>query len=417
MAIVYGAFVLLTWLPRALAGRWIADDYCFALSSVRDGFWRSQQLVYLNASGRFSVAFFYAALTRLGRWAAPYIAIALMIVWIVAACRAMSYALAEASRLEQIAGGIAFVAAVVAASPDTYQPLIWTGGVATYGLPVICATVIAALILSGKPRRLPLVILLAFFSGGCSEVAAAAQAIFSIALAPFFRRARSPLIATAIASAAALAIVAIAPGNFKRRTLFVGLPIPDAVSTALIDTPRMLEAILVQGYAPFVVMMVFFALTRRNVLQARIVIAAVVASCAVITVTLSGALYGTGRLPWGRVQFIPVAYTALGLIFIAFAIRVEKRLIAAALTAAMVLLGLVDIVSTTRPRTDAIVEARQFATRTDEIDRLARSRRGQHLIVRAPQEYEFLEVLSRDPRHWTNRCMADYYGLTSISRR
>src|SRR6476620_5111388 len=130
VALAFGSFVLVTWLPRALAGRWIADDFCFAVSSVRDGFWRSQQLVYLNASGRFSVALFYAAITRLGRWAAPWIAVTLMLIWILAAWRAARHAIPDASRLEQIAAGVAFVAAIVAAAPDSFQPLIWTGGLA-----------------------------------------------------------------------------------------------------------------------------------------------------------------------------------------------------------------------------------------------------------------------------------------------
>jgi hypothetical protein len=129
-----------------------------AVSSVRDGFWRSQQLVYLNASGRFSVAIFYGVVTRFGRWAARTIAVALMIAWILAAWRATRHALPEATPYEQIAAGVAFVGAIVAAAPDSYQPLIWTGGLATYGIPVVCATIIRGQVVPcdgelGEPRR------------------------------------------------------------------------------------------------------------------------------------------------------------------------------------------------------------------------------------------------------------------------
>jgi len=122
--IAFGAFVLLTWLFRAWYGRWIADDFCWEVASRRHGFWRAQEFLYLTLNGRFSVTFFLDAMARLGRWIEPYLAIGAMVLWLVSACRAARHAFAaagaEASRIEEIAGGIAFVAAVVAAAPDRH---------------------------------------------------------------------------------------------------------------------------------------------------------------------------------------------------------------------------------------------------------------------------------------------------------
>jgi len=180
-----GAFVILTWLPRAWAAHWIADDWCFAVSSVRDGFWRSQALVYNSAAGRFTVAFLYAVFTRLGPWAARWLSIGAMAVWLFASWRV---AKSRFTGLDAVAAAIGFVATVLNAAPDTYQPLIWTGGLLTYGVPVIGATCVAA---SALARRNALAVILAFITGGCSEVAAVAQIVFATVfalMAPRYRR-------------------------------------------------------------------------------------------------------------------------------------------------------------------------------------------------------------------------------------
>lgn len=401
--LAFGAFILLTWLPRAWAARWIADDYCFAVSAVRDGFWRSQAIVYNNASGRFTVAFLYAVLTHLGPGAARWLPIGAVASWLASAwfvARRFAF-----TPLEQIAAAVGFVAAVINAAPDVYQPLIWSGGLFTYGVPVIGATFIAAIL----PRSAVLAAVVAFITGGCSEVAAAAQIVFASAFAYIAPRNRRAFIAVAIASAIALLIVGIAPGNFQRRTLFHPLSVSDAVVASIEKTPAMYAQILVEGSTMFVPLMVFLCGCRlRPALGglkpgATLIVAAVV----VVTATLFGALVGTGRLPWGRVQFVPVAYVTIAIAFVALAMRIERYTLIA--TVVMIIFGLIGLIGMTPLRMQAIRDAQQFARAADRI--------GSETVVEAPQSFEYLDYVSRDPNHWTNRCMAAYYGLPSIRSR
>jgi hypothetical protein len=428
VAIGFGAFTLLTWSARAWYGRWIADDYCFAILGWRDGFWHGQALMYARLNGRISVSFLMAVITSLGRGTIPALALVTMIVWLIGAWRAAHYAFAmmqaRVSTIEEIAGALVFVAAIISVAPDSDQPLIWLLGLVTYGMPIVCATWMAALVLrcaatDRAPSALVVgaVVALAFVAGGCSEVAAAAQLIDLLMLMPFVKRVRPLMIAGAVASAVALLIAALSSGNAVRRALFAPLPIPAAAMSALADAPLTLAALMVQGLAPFAVLIIFFALAgeRTKRTPAALAIAAIVASLPIMTATLFGGLYGTGHLPWGRVQFVPVAYATSAILFAAFALpRPRLPSVAIGLTAAMVLLAAVEVVSTASVRVRAIGEARQFAAIADEIDALARKQRGAALVVRAPREYELLEFLSPDPDHWTNRCMAGYYGLTSI---
>lgn len=409
MLIGFGAFVILTWTARAWYGRWIADDYCFAVSSVRDGFWQSQAHVYMTAAGRFSVAFLYALLTRLGPWTAPVFAIAAMATWILASWRAAHHAL-HTLLIEEIALAVGFVGAVLNAAPDTYQPLIWTGGLFTYGIPVIGISILAAGVLGGTSPAL--LALLSFFFAGCSEIAAAAQVVFAVGLAVVYPRFRRAVVAIAIGSLAGFILVAIAPGNFQRRTLFQPLPISQALITAATSAPLVLWGFLRDGFLLFVPLVAFIASLRAPTREdARRSTVLVVCAVVVVVGALFAGLVGTGRLPWGRVLFVPVAYFTVALALIRWP---RPRF---GLTALMAIAGLLGCLISAQSRFDAIRDARDFARAADRVRAVALQSKGQAVKVAAPRTYEYLEYLAADPNHWTNRCVADYYDLTSISRR
>ena len=418
VAIGFSACVLTAWLARALYGRWIADDYCFATMAWRGGFWHAQKLMYLQLNGRISVSFLMAVVTSMGRFTTPAMALLLMIVWLIGAWTAVRhvFALADArvSRLEEVAGALLFVAVILSVAPDSDQPLIWLLGLMTYGTPIICMTWMATLILRSS---LFSVAILAFVAGGCSEVAAAAQIIFLFALLPFAKRFRSSMIAGALASAMALFIESVSSGNAIRRALFTPLPIPAAAAKAIAITPGTIGALVAQGVAPFMMLIVFFAMagSREKVAGRTMAIAALLSMLPIFATTLLAALYGTGRLPWGRVQFVPIAYATVAFLIATFALpQSKRRAVVIALNLAVALLAIVELGSTAAVRMQSINDARQFATVADGIDRTARVHRGGPLVVQAPREFELLEFVSPDPDHWTNRCMASYYGLTSI---
>jgi Family of unknown function (DUF6056) len=446
IAIGFSAFVLLAWFARAWSWRWIADDYCFATFGGRDGFWHSQALMFARLNGRISVSFLMAVVTSLGRFTTPVLAFLVMGLWPVGAWQAVRYAFAlvdaRASRLEELAGALLFTAVIVSVAPDSDQPLIWLLGLVTYGVPIVCATWMAAVILwdasGGRPSvwvrasartpraearghtealLLAAVFALAFVAAGCSEVAAAAQVIILAMLAPFAKRVRALFVAAAIASATALLIESISPGNAIRRALFDPMSIPVAAINATAATPLMLSTLMMQGIAPFLLLVVFFAFAgdvpKRT--SRALGISALLSTLPITAMTLFGGLYGTGHLPWARVQFVPVAYTTAALVFAALAVpRPRRESIALVFTLVAALLIGIDVVSTFGSRVQMIRDARVFAMTADQIDDAARHRRGAALVVRAPREYQLLEFVSPDPDHWTNRCMANYYGLTSI---
>ena len=269
----------------------------------------------------------------------------------------------------------------------------------------------------GAPLSAVAVIVLAFVAGGCSEVAATAQLMILVMLAPFAKRVQPLLIAAATASATALLIESISPGNAIRRALFQPLPIPAAATKAIADTPLMLGTLMMQGIAPFLLLIVFFAFAGDGPKRTSraLAISALVSTLPIMAMTLFGGLYGTGHLPWARVQFVPVAYTTAALVFAAMAApRPRRAPVALVFTLAAAVLITVDVVSTFTSRVQMVRDARQFATIADQIDDAARHGRGAALVVRAPREYQLLDFVSPDPAHWTNRCMATYYGLTSI---
>ena len=430
LAIAFSAFVLLAWFARAWSWRWIADDYCFATFGRPEGFWRGQGLMFARLNGRISVSFLMAVITSLGRFTTPVLAFLVMGLWLFVAWNAVRYAFATAvrvSRAEELAGALLFIAVIVSVAPDSDQPLIWLLGLVTYGLPIVCATWMAALIMrqaaSGQASVWPPLLLvaavfaLAFVAGGCSEVAAAAQVIILAMLAPFAKRVRALFVAAAMASATALLIESISPGNAIRRALFEPLPIRVAAVNAFAATPLMSITLLMQGIAPFLLLIVFFAFAGDGPKRTSriLAISALLSTLPIMAMTLFGGLYGTGHLPWARVQFVPVAYTTAALVFAAMAApRPRRAPVALAFTLAAALLITVDVVSTFTSRVQMIREAHQFAKIADQIDDAARHARGSALVVRAPREYQLLEFVSPDPDHWTNRCMANYYGLTSI---
>lgn len=414
----FSAFVLLAWLARAVYGRWIADDYCFATMAWHGGFWHAQKLMYLRLNGRISVSFLMAVVTSMGRYTTPALALLLMMVWLAGAWIAVralfALAQANASRLEEMAGALLFVAVILSVAPDSDQPLIWLLGLVTYGLPIICMTWMAPLILRSSPAATAI---LAFVAAGCSEVAAAAQIIFLAALIPFAKRFRTSMICGAGASALVLLIESVSSGNAIRRALFEPLPIPAAAAKAMAITPATLGALAAQGFAPFMLLIVFFAMAgaRERVASRAMAIAALLSTFPIVATTLFAALYGTGRLPWGRVQFVPVAYATVALVVASFALVYPKRrFVAITLTVAVALLASIEIAGRVSGRIRSIREAREFAIVADGVDRAARAHRGEALVVRAPRQFELLEFVSPDPAHWTNRCMASYYGLASI---
>lgn len=422
LVIAFGVYVLALWLARAWSWRWIADDYCFATMTRHDGFWRGQALMYAKLNGRISVSFLMAVITSMGRLTTPSVAIVMMMAWLTGAWRAVHSVLklleAGASRLEEVAGAIVFVAVIIAVAPDSDQPLIWLLGLITYGLPIVCATWLPALVLQKRSSsQLAAVAALMFIAGGCSEVAAAAQIIFLTALMPLTKRFRAPLIAAIIASACALGFEFLSRGNAIRRGLFHPLPVPAAAAAALSGAPAVLATLLLQGSLPFALLIVYFAFAGERVKRVRpaVTIAALVTTVPIVAMTLFGGYYGTGRFPWARVQLVPVAYVTAALLVAGLGFRFTARpVVAAGLTAATALLAVFVVTSNVGDPLESMRQSRAFAVAADHVDQLAREQTAQPLVVSAPRQYDFLEFLSSDPDHWTNRCMADYYGLQSI---
>jgi hypothetical protein len=284
-----------------------------------------------------------------------------------------------------------------------------SGGLLLLGLPLFLSRLV------GWPVVLALglivLFVLAIVFGGCSEIAALSQTVFAGTFAILSRRARPLLTSISVGSAVALVIVAIAPGNFHRRELFHPLPIPDASLAAVGEAIPTFGKILVEGSTLFVPLIVFLALIGARIPYLA-GLSALVAGVVLVAATIFAGLAGTGRLPWGRVQFIPIAYVTIAIVLFALILGVERY--ATLATVVMIVFAVLAVVTTARSGMTDIDDSRRFAAAADRVERSARVDSGAAIVVAAPHDFDYLEYVHADPKFWSNRCMASYYGLTSI---
>jgi hypothetical protein len=154
------------------------------------------------------------------------------------------------------------------------------------------------------------------------------------------------------------------------------------------------------------------ALVKRARVTGRVLLAAFVAAVGASAAAYFSAIHMMAGNPPGRALVVPetllvVAAAALGLYV---APRFEP------LAAVLAIVLAVVPVANAIHNIHLLPAAREFAEKWDRMDVGLRASRGDS-VVAMPATIDMLHFVNRDPNHWSNQCIARYYGISSIRSR
>jgi len=227
-----------------LFSRYAADDYCTAGQLASRGLLGMQVSFYQGWSGRVTFTLAAGLVESVGISLVPALSALVVAVW----TGVLTWSIAPAAAAlrwprplpTSLLLALMLVTVTLGTTADLGQSLFWQTGMLTYLLPLVALAGYAGVIQrqvartdSGPtgPGAIAASVLLAFDAGGSSETYVAMQTGtlgLAVALCLVFGRGRRRLLvcllAGLVASAAALVVVAVAPGDTVRES---GHPTPD----------------------------------------------------------------------------------------------------------------------------------------------------------------------------------------------
>lgn len=441
--------------------RLLADDFCTFGSLRSHGFFGSQLEWYLTWSGRFSFTWMINSLHLIGPAVTPWLSAIVLVAWMasaVLAFRALTrWQLTGAGGLALLSLAGLLVFATLALAPNLYQVLYWQTGLVTYSIPLLLLLVLGAWHLtwsSAREARAPrsaevLSFALGLVIAGFSETVAVVQTallgvlvIWTSALPHESKQVNPLLRASLLGSAVGLGIVAAAPGNTARQGL-----LPERTSPLLAASRAVRDAYLfsfmilkwkwqvlaIASLAPFA--------WRAALLQGGddprsassgprwwIVLGLPVLAFLLVAGVMFPSEFAVSSYPDGR-----ILVTAAGIViasimiwansissFLVRRFRDGLALPSLGTLAALALLGLVFLQGSTAISGDLglLTDAREYAARWDERDaqiRQAVAEGAEKMQVASLTHMAGLAEVERDPDEWINRCIAETYGLQSVS--
>lgn len=453
--------------------RYMADDYCTAAIVHQYGFINSQVDWYWSWTGRFSYSFMVAVAGLLGSPVVPFLPLTVLVCWVcVTGWSAYQIAL-MAKWPRPLLTSMVLAELIVFATLDgthhVVQSLYWQSGMLNYTIPLVILTIYVGVVGYVLRRRRPIAtvsppaiaaLVLTLVAGGFTEAYMFVQtgglligAVVCYKAAPgTLRRAALPLVIAGLAGALiATCIVVLAPGNLVRQSHFAAPPnslrlvqrsfyyaagfIPYTILRSPLTTllSVMLPALL--GY--------YFQSVRRDrgsELKFRsvvylIVFSLVVGFVLILACTLPG-VYGTSGFLPERARLIPQFVIVCVAVFDGYlsgamlaawltALRNTSSWPLAAGSVALVTLLILSPIAAARKTFALRTRAEAGAAVWDQMDRdvrAAKSRGGMDLVVPAVDDVESrlgahrteLQI-ERDPRNWKNKCVAEFYGVNSIT--
>lgn len=433
-----------------------ADDYCYAAVAQRDGLLGGMLYWYQNGGNRYA-AFLGVAVSN---WFGAGVVSVLPAVLIVSLVACGAYAMSGVARLlgwrvgrvwVWLAGaGWAFF--LVWTSPDRLQTLYWRLGLLHYSLPVVLWLLQVGLLARHrlKAKRNSSVLwtaglgLLAFFTAGLSETAAAAQTMaYMLAAGMTVLLQRDPgnrnaglvrLGGGLSASLLALVVMVLAPSNAWRQAL---LPPPASLNLLVEYTLRYSVAFAWDSLKtlplPLVVLVLFNAglalilpggNDRRTALWMTVL--ALVVGLVLMSAAIAPSVYAGLQYPSGRTLMTARFGLLVGVSAAAFLAADwlrhrmggtrSARLAMIAGLAALLLSGSYALRSVSLPLNEAQV-MRVKAARWDarEVEILAQRDAGaKDVRIREVDVVSTLEDFSPDADYWVNGCAADYYQVERI---
>ena len=272
--------------------------------------------------------------------------------------------------------------------------------------------------------------LVAFFTAGFNETWTATQgtlAAGAVLLAVLMRKkGRLPLLYLVGTVVGALLMLA-APGNSVRAKHFVRMGGWEAATTTMMSSVQfIIDGIGTPGICVVFALSILFGFehTRLERISRKESLSIYILLVSGLITSFAPALFAMGLQPPARALFVPHVMLTLmaavaGLQASSALRRSSGRTCRLAGIAAVLLAVLVF--STALPRQVWRAQRMaQFAREWDRIDATLRSGRdfgSRTLSVDAPPGLEGLQYLDSDETHWTNRGVARWYRLHSVSRR
>ena len=451
--------------------RFFTDDFCEASAASKTSFFEYMKLRYTGWTGRFSFTFLSGFISLLG-WKAPSVFSAVIIfLWFVSLMFAMYQVLTIIGHPFTMLSAAMYASLILvflfSSLPALYESVFWLIGSINYSLPLIIFSLLAGfylLIGRNKSKRIYsfLLPLLAFINCGFSEIFSVIQvAIFSIVILFLYKNGYSKknkalmqsLLIGFIFSLAALFIVWIAPGNAVRQaasshpnpTSMVELPWVIVRSTLVIFYVFLVNSkgwVLLLLLVPFLLGLLIepgFSVSfdksksLKDILSQKPFRTIVAIALFVLIISLVAATpssYIQGEYPENRAMILPFFFIDAGIMAIMAITGSMVRnhlkdgsrinissltLVACILLVIFTLFRGVSFSGGLLKDLPAHVTYAQTWDARDESLRLMKSQGVQHAVTRSAINGFGYGDLTSNPKNWVNRCMADYYGFSSIS--
>jgi len=455
-------------LAPGFHNRFINDDFCTAASARAQPFVQFLAREYIVWTGRFSYVFVTGLASLAGPRFAGFLPFLLTAAWYCALVWCVLPLLrqlrAEPAWLYAAALSGFFLAVLFHSLPDFFESVIWETGALNYTLPLIIFTVIAGLFLRAwlnkrKPPLLP-ILLLVFICGGFSEVFGFIQVILFAGLCAFLlltktqtanRQLRNGIFAAFITAALAYLVVYAAPGNAIRQAAsshpepapFARLPWLVLRATLVEFYSYLIHArfwILPHFFLPFAFGFSWNAPTQmpekthqenpKKLFRAILWIGLSTFALAVVAAFPSAYIQWDAPVARSMILFFAFFIPAAGICSfllgrIIAAARIKKlspgqfAIQAKALRIFAVLLFAAGITASVIRSTQTLPVQHAYAQAWDARDQELRALRAQDVVrAQAPaltNAYGSVD-LTDNPKHWVNRCAAQYYGLESLEK-
>jgi uncharacterized protein DUF6056 len=480
------ALLLVPLVAHAYAGtasRYVGDDYCAGYIFHDEGFFGGQRWFYLRWGAVPSTVFLIALTNPLGVSLTPLLTAAVVALWIAALAwtiaRLLEAAHASTSPLVALLLAELILFATLRDAPNVVQSAYLRVPIFEYILPLVLLTIAIGLIARGRrsepvdPLALAGWILFAFVAGSFGPTYAAMQTTACVAALvasriSFGRSRRFERIAAAAAagSIAALAFIALAPGNAARQTYFppppgvVGiakwtvlstlfmfarpaLPLLRGTIAALVPhvvspAPAWLQTALAMTASPLTIVLLigipfWIAVTQERSVGAsarvarRLLLWLPVVAILLVMACMAPSAYGTSSPPPPRTLVLPQFAIASLLAAWSYALGIvlrDRPIVTSPIAkAAFAIVAVVALVAPIRSAQATFAQARElraWAMRWDETDRQlndARAQRRSAVEVPAVGSIGGVGSITVDPHDWVNACAARYYGLQQISGR
>jgi hypothetical protein len=214
-----------------------------------------------------------------------------------------------------------------------------------------------------------------------------------------------------IASVASLAIVAVAPGNAVRMSLYPRHPAMWIAHETLSGAAAFFAREITQSGIALLLVFVASILMGRRASARLSVTAALVAILATLVIYLASTItLAVG--PPARTLIVPHFLVIIAVAVAGTLARLPEK-IAVPL---MIVLAVAGPIVAAVQRARAIPEAAAFAHAWDGLDSELRKNPGREVIVaNVPGSAGTLSFITHDRDRWSNRCISDYYSLTGIA--